>query len=102
MASASRPSACGCPTSTCREGLVAVDRELRFQRELITPEGVDLRIRLGQAGQRAGAFLIDLSIMTASLLALTLLAIGAAVAMGSEERMEFVGVVWLLGAFLLR
>ena len=75
--------------------------DLRLARELVTPEGVDLRVRLAQASQRAGAFLIDLSIMTGCLIALTLLALGAAWVTKAKGG-EFVLVVWLLGAFLLR
>lgn len=81
---------------------MAVDRAMRFERELVTPEGVDLRIRLGQAGQRAGAFIIDLSIMLACLIGLTLAAIAALGAADSEDAGEFVAVIWLLGFFLLR
>ena len=31
-----------------------------LRRSFITPEGVDLRLELGSAGSRAGAFMIDL------------------------------------------
>ncbi len=34
-------------------------------RELITPEGVDLRLKLGLASERAGAFLLDVVILAA-------------------------------------
>ena len=36
-------------------------------RELITPEGVDLRLKLGLASERAGAFLLDVVILAACL-----------------------------------
>lgn len=81
---------------------MTVDSDVRFERELVTPEGVDLRIRLGQASQRAGAFIIDLSIMTGCLIAMTLLALAAAVVTGLEETGEFIFIIWLVGAFLLR
>ena len=35
----------------------------RQARSLVTPEGVDLKLRLGDAGERAAALLIDLLIM---------------------------------------
>jgi uncharacterized RDD family membrane protein YckC len=37
--------------------------ERRLRRELITPEGIDLDVRLAEASERAGAFLIDLVII---------------------------------------
>ena len=75
--------------------------DLRLERELVTPEGVDLRVRLAQASQRAGAFILDLGIMLGCLIALTLLAMGAAWATRAQGG-EIVVVIWLLGAFLLR
>ena len=47
-------------------------------RSLVTPEGVDLRVRLATASERAGALLIDLTILVAALIALTFIVIGAA------------------------
>jgi uncharacterized RDD family membrane protein YckC len=80
-----------------------VDKTLR---EFVTPEGVDLRLNIGDAGQRAAAFLIDAAIIIAVLIGLTLVAvfmgIGAAAAGGGDQGMEMVAVVWLLGFFVLR
>jgi uncharacterized RDD family membrane protein YckC len=75
-----------------------VDRE---ERELVTPEGVDLRLTLADAGERAAAFLLDMAIVGGILVAMTLLAIGAGIAakFGSAE---FIGSIWLLVWFLLR
>ncbi len=42
-------------------------------RQLVTPEGVPLDLRLGSAGARAGAFIIDALIMIAILIGVTLL-----------------------------
>ena len=39
------------------------------RRHLITPEGVDLQIELADVGARIGAFAIDLTIMTLTLIA---------------------------------
>jgi len=72
-----------------------------FQRRLITPEGIDLRLTLASAGERASAFLLDLTIMAAALIALTVLAFTLGLAAG-EAAGEVVAMVWLLGAFLLR
>jgi len=69
-----------------------------LKRSFITPEGVDLRLELGSAGARAGAFLIDaliiITILTVATIALALLAVGG----GGEP----IAVVWLLGFFVLR
>jgi uncharacterized RDD family membrane protein YckC len=72
-----------------------------FQRTLITPEGIDLRLTLASAGERASAFLLDLTIMATALLALTVLAFTFGLAAG-EAGGELVAMIWLLGAFLLR
>ncbi|MCC7267842.1 MAG: RDD family protein [Caulobacteraceae bacterium] len=77
------------------------DADARFERPLVTPEGVDLRVRLGEAGQRAAAFLIDFTIIVAVLIGLTILCLGAAW-VSKLEATEWIAVVWLLGAFLLR
>lgn len=77
------------------------DAEARFERPLVTPEGVDLRVRLGEAGQRAAAFLIDFAIIVGVLIGLTILCLGAAW-VSKLQATEWISVVWLLGAFLLR
>jgi uncharacterized RDD family membrane protein YckC len=70
-------------------------------RELVTPEGIDLRIVLAEAGERAAALLLDLAIILGVLIGATIaLAImGAVLNFGVEE---LIGVVWLLVAFFLR
>ena len=74
-------------------------RDLR--RRLITPEGVDLGVVLGDSGQRFAAFLIDAIIIAAFLIAMTLVAIFGIFGAG-QRALEPVGVIWLLGFFLLR
>ena len=72
-----------------------------FRRELVTPEGVDLRIGIATAGQRAGAFLLDAVIIVAALVALTIACVvvfGALHAQGAQ----WVLAIWLIGFFLLR
>jgi uncharacterized RDD family membrane protein YckC len=71
-------------------------------RELITPEGVDLRLRLGEGGERAAAFLLDALIMLGVLIAMSLLAFTAAWAAGGRGSRQLIAIVWLLGFFLLR
>jgi len=74
-------------------------------RPLVTPEGVDLQLQLGDAAQRAAAFLLDAAIIGGVLTAMSLLAvllgIGALGAFGLTGG-EMMAVVWLLGFFLLR
>ena len=75
--------------------------EANRRRSLVTPEGVDLSLRLADAGQRVAAFMIDLLIMFGILIALTLLALGAVASLGMA-RAEIAFVIWMLGFFLLR
>jgi uncharacterized RDD family membrane protein YckC len=71
------------------------------RRTLVTPEGVDLQLHLAEAGQRVGAFLLDLVIMTGSLLLVTVIALLLIAAVGAQG-LQVGGIVWLLGFFLLR
>jgi uncharacterized RDD family membrane protein YckC len=77
--------------------------EYRFQRELVTPEGVDLRVRLAEASERAAAFLLDAVIIVGVLVVFSALAIGALIGSGGKGAVsEIVQVIWILGFFLLR
>ena len=75
--------------------------EAAKRRSLVTPEGVDLSLKLADIGQRISAFLVDLLIMVAMLIGLTIICIVVAVGIGIS-RAEIAGIVWLLGFFLLR
>lgn len=70
-------------------------------RELVTPEGVDLNLRLAEPGQRIGAIIIDLLIMLVILIGVTLLAIFG-IFSGSPLATQVSSVIWLVGFFLLR
>ncbi|WP_159995587.1 RDD family protein [Roseomonas sp. 18066] len=70
-------------------------------RRFVTPEGVDLRLTLGEASERAGAFLIDLSIMVAILAAITILC-WAMLAGNRFADLSLPAIIWLLSFFLLR
>jgi uncharacterized RDD family membrane protein YckC len=75
--------------------------EDRRARSLVTPEGVDLRLRLGDAGERASALMIDLAIMLGALIAfslLTLLAFWGSKGKGGEV----LATIWMLVFFVLR
>jgi uncharacterized RDD family membrane protein YckC len=71
------------------------------QRELITPEGVDLRVMLADGGQRMGAFLLDLLFMILIWLAVNL-SVGLAYSVAGKDSREMLGIVYLLGLFVLR
>lgn len=76
-------------------------REPGRVRRFVTPEGVDLRLTLGEASERAAAFLIDLLIMVAILVAITILC-WAMLAGGRHADLPLAAIVWLLSFFLLR
>ena len=70
-------------------------------RELVTPEGVDLRLKVGSYAERFAALLIDVLILVLGLALFSLLALLAFWAMKGDSS-EFLGVVWLLGMFVGR
>ena len=72
-----------------------------LERELVTPEGVDLRITLASASERAGAFLIDASAIVAIMILATL-ACGLTGYVSKGFARSSIIVVWLLGFFVLR
>ncbi|MFZ4380550.1 MAG: RDD family protein [Sandarakinorhabdus sp.] len=78
-------------------------------RALITPEGIALTLELAPVGQRLWAFVIDLAIIVAVLVIMTLLALfvaGSLVlsgpALGNDAVLQTLAIIWLLGAFVLR
>ncbi len=71
-------------------------------RALITPEGVDLRVRLAPVSERALALITDLAVIAGILVALTFATLGAMSAMNIEEPRAAAEIIWLLGFFLLR
>jgi uncharacterized RDD family membrane protein YckC len=92
-------------------GYSRLDEPTDAQRQLITPEGVDLRISLGSAGQRAGAFAIDAAIIIGIMVAATVVYVlgrdSAVRALdikfaGDDWTLQLLYVFWLLGFFLLR
>jgi uncharacterized RDD family membrane protein YckC len=56
---------------------MAIARRAAFAptRPLITPEGVDLRVRLADAGTRASAFLLDVVFITAAAVSISIVAL---------------------------
>jgi len=72
-----------------------------MRRRLVTPEGVDLGVVLGDSGQRAAAFILDSLVLIGILIVMTLVAIFGIVGAGPRAG-EPVGIIWLLGFFVLR
>ncbi|PHQ66879.1 MAG: hypothetical protein COB92_06560 [Robiginitomaculum sp.] len=70
-------------------------------RTLVTPEGIDLRLRIADGGARVGGFVIDLVIMLIALIAISYF-LGYATSGMDDTGEEIVVAVWLLFAFFLR
>lgn len=92
--------------STARRGARTPARKPPKTREraFVTPEGVDLRLEIGDAGQRAAAFMLDAAIIVGVLVALTVAAVFAGIGsfIAGATSGEMIVVIWLLGFFLLR
>jgi uncharacterized RDD family membrane protein YckC len=85
--------------SRAERGRRAGVRPLR--RQFVTPEGVDLKLDLAGAGERASAFILDAIIMILILVAFTLVL--ALIGTGTGDNGDAVAtMIWLLGFFLLR
>lgn len=67
-------------------------------RQFITPEGVDLELRIASASLRLAALIVDIVLIFLILIAFTFLMIWANVAVESDVTV----VIWMLGAFVLR
>jgi len=70
-----------------------------LRRSFVTPEGVDLRLELGGAGARAGAFLLDAAILLVGLIVAT---VGIVLLFTSGARGELLEILWLIGFFVVR
>jgi len=75
--------------------------EAKMMREMVTPEGVDLQLRLADAGERASAFFLDVLFMVLFLVAMSLLLLLLTFATRLKTA-EYIAALWLLGFFLLR
>lgn len=79
----------------------AEDGSDRGRRVFVTPEGIDLRLRVAEASERAAAFLLDVVIIIAGLIGLTIVCIFA-FAGGRGRGGEWIAIIWLLGGFFAR
>lgn len=97
------PRRAAAPTVDAKAAARAVARAIKppptSRRMLVTPEGVDLGVKLATNSARAGAFLIDLSIMLAILLAM-LWAVSSIA--GGFDGDNAALIIFMLVAFLLR
>lgn len=74
----------------------------KMTRSFVTPEGVDLKIELGDAAQRASAFLIDFAIIAGILTVVTSIVNIAVGGRASLFGSEWIMVIWIIVAFVLR
>ena len=74
---------------------------LALMRPLVTPEGVDLRVKLADAGTRASAFLLDVVIIVVAAIVVSLVAIFGLGGLGVKDA-EPLFIIWLIFIFLLR
>lgn len=71
-------------------------------RELVTPEGVDLRLRVGAYAERFSALLIDFVILFGGLAVFSLICLAVFAGTQATWGNEALGVVWLLAVFIGR
>lgn len=67
-------------------------------RQFITPEGVDLELKIASSGLRFGALLIDVSLIVVSLFLFSLFMLWLGVS--SESSVAY--TIWMLGFFIVR
>lgn len=68
----------------------------RTERAFVTPEGVDLRLNIGDAGQRAGAFLLDAAVIIGVLIVFTIasaFAFGASASVAGVTGAEMLSLI---------
>ncbi len=67
-------------------------------RQFVTPEGVDLELKIASSGLRLGALIIDMILIQTLLFVFFMLVLWV----GLASQSDIAVVVWILGAFLLR
>lgn len=70
-------------------------------RPLVTPEGVDLRVKLADAGTRASGFLLDVMIIIVAAVVVSLVALFGLAGLGFEDAQPLF-IVWIIFIFFLR
>ena len=77
----------------------------KMARQLVTPEGAEINLKLGSFGERAGAFMIDIAIQWAIMLAtfFGMLAVASTLQFTDAAGAgELLFGLWMVGYFLLR
>jgi uncharacterized RDD family membrane protein YckC len=90
------------PRKPKREDRPVRTEQVNARRRFVTPEGVDLRLQVGAYTDRLMALMLDVLIIVASLVALSLLAAIAAWGTKSQAPLQAITVIWMLGSFVLR
>ncbi|WP_282949320.1 MULTISPECIES: RDD family protein [unclassified Sphingopyxis] len=67
-------------------------------REFVTPEGVDLQLRIASSGLRLGALIVDLLVISAVLFVFSIFMAWV----GFSASGDIAVMIWMLGAFVLR
>ncbi|MBZ9764907.1 RDD family protein [Mesorhizobium sp. CA8] len=70
-------------------------------RPLVTPEGVDLRVKLADAGTRASGFLLDVVIIIVAAVVVSLVALFGLAGLGIQDAQPLF-IVWIIFIFFLR
>ena len=70
-------------------------------RPLVTPEGVDLRVKLADAGTRASGFLLDVVIIIVAAVVVSLVALFGLGGLGVQDAQPLF-IVWVIFIFFLR
>ncbi|MBZ9815449.1 RDD family protein [Mesorhizobium sp. CA7] len=70
-------------------------------RPLVTPEGVDLRVKLADAGTRASGFLLDVVIIVVAAVVVSLVMIFGLAGLGIQDAQPLF-IVWIIFIFFLR
>ncbi|TPL41288.1 RDD family protein [Mesorhizobium sp. B2-4-6] len=70
-------------------------------RPLVTPEGVDLRVKLADAGTRASGFLLDAVIILTAAVVVSLVIIFGLAGLGFQDAQPLF-IVWIIFIFFLR
>jgi uncharacterized RDD family membrane protein YckC len=75
-------------------------KDIKRIRMLLTPEGVPLPLEIADAGQRAGAFLLDVLILIGSMIGISLFLFMVSRAVPYTDRVAI--LLWTIGLFFLR
>lgn len=84
------------------KGLKAVHEPEKGWREFVTPEGVDLQLKVGAYTERFVALLLDFLILFGTMAVLSLIVFGVYTATKAQWMTEALGVVWLIVTFVGR